>query len=119
MVMRMGDFVQLYREGGHGFAAYDAVVTCFFLDTCKEIIEYLEIIAGLLAPGGTWINLGPLNYIPASRLKLCWDEIKVLADRLGLKAELQTEIDTAYSLEAGIKMYAEQYHAVFFVARKQ
>jgi len=118
VVMRMGDFVQLYREGGHGHGVYDAVVTCFFLDTCKEIIEYLEIIAGLLAPGGTWINLGPLNYIPASRLKLCWDEIKVLAERLGLHAEFQTEVDTAYSLQAGVKMYAEQYHAVFFVARK-
>jgi len=116
--LRVGDFVDCYKAGGPGHRVVDAVVTCFFVDTCVDIIEYLEIIAGLLAPGGIWINLGPLNYIPSSRLKLNWDEVVAIADKLGLKAEFQTSKECAYSLESGIKMYAEMYNAVFFCARK-
>ena len=40
----------------------DAVLTCFFLDTAKNIFQYIETIAACLKPGGCWINLGPLLY---------------------------------------------------------
>jgi hypothetical protein len=33
-------------------AAWDAVVTCFFLDTAHNIVEYIEIISKLLKDGG-------------------------------------------------------------------
>lgn len=33
-------------------------VTCFFLDTARNVVEYLETIYGLLKPGGLWINCG-------------------------------------------------------------
>lgn len=117
--MRMGDFVALYRTDGPGWKPYDAVVTCFFLDTCEDIMVYLEVISALLQPGALWLNLGPLNYTPSSRLKLCWDEVVTVAENLGLIFEETTTVDTAYSLQAGVKMYAEQYHAVFSVARKK
>jgi len=33
-------------------AAWDAVVTCFFLDTAHNIVEYIEIISKVLKDGG-------------------------------------------------------------------
>lgn len=32
--------------------AWDSVVTCFFIDTAHNIVEYLEVIARALKPGG-------------------------------------------------------------------
>lgn len=37
---------------------WGAVVTCFFIDTARNVLNYLRIIHGLLADGGVWINLG-------------------------------------------------------------
>lgn len=41
---------------------WDAVLTCFFIDTAQNIVTYIETIATLLREGGVWINLGPLLY---------------------------------------------------------
>jgi len=117
--LTVGDFVQLYSTAGPAYRRFDAIVTCFFLDTCEDIMVYLALLSGLLTTGGIWVNLGPLNYTSKSRLKLNWDEIKVVAQNLGFKWEQESTVDTAYSLAAGIKMYAEQYHTVFSVAIKQ
>jgi len=38
--------------------AWDAVVSCFFLDTAPNIIEYLEVVKQILRPGGYLINFG-------------------------------------------------------------
>jgi hypothetical protein len=32
--------------------AWDAVVTCFFIDTAHNIVEYIEIISQILKDGG-------------------------------------------------------------------
>jgi ubiquinone/menaquinone biosynthesis C-methylase UbiE len=37
---------------------WDAVVTCFFIDTAKNIVDYLETIHKVLKKGGVWINAG-------------------------------------------------------------
>lgn len=64
----IGDFEEIYgvepdpnaNEGDHEPQAgeWDAVLTCFFIDTAKNIIGYLKTIHKILAPGGVWINLG-------------------------------------------------------------
>ena len=36
---------------GHA-GAWDAVVTCFFIDTAHNIVEYIEIISKILKDGG-------------------------------------------------------------------
>lgn len=81
-----GDFEEIYgklREGDEREpqqGQWDAVLTCFFIDTvsgityfllslalnpakppqsqAKNIVNYLNVIYELLAPGGVWINLG-------------------------------------------------------------
>lgn len=80
-------------ESNMGLAGvWDVVVTCFFIDTAHNIVEYIEIISKILKDGGVsswsvgmrfsfssffhitysllfnlsgwqiWINLGPLLY---------------------------------------------------------
>lgn len=39
-------------------ATWDCIVTCYFIDTAHNIIEYIEVIRRLLKPGGRWINYG-------------------------------------------------------------
>jgi carnosine N-methyltransferase len=35
-----------------------SVVTCFFIDTARNVLNYLRTIHGLLADDGVWINIG-------------------------------------------------------------
>ncbi|CAK9061043.1 unnamed protein product [Durusdinium trenchii] len=39
-----------------------AVLTCFFLDTAKNVFLYIRTIADIIRPGGLWANFGPLLY---------------------------------------------------------
>jgi len=48
MLVQLNSFQQyLFRS-----ASWDAVVTCFFLDTAHNIVEYIEIISKILKDGG-------------------------------------------------------------------
>lgn len=40
----------------------NVVITCFFIDTSPNIIEYLKSIRHILIPEGIWINFGPLQW---------------------------------------------------------
>lgn len=53
--MTSGDFIDVY---GDVEASWHAVLTCFFIDTAKDIVQYLEILWRILVPGGIWINNG-------------------------------------------------------------
>jgi len=55
----IGDFVQLYNNNNEYF---DCVITCYFIDTAQNIIQYIDIIYNVLKKGGLWINFGPLSY---------------------------------------------------------
>ena len=57
--MASGDFSVLYRQSEYK-NHFHAVVTCFFIDTAPNVISYIETVKHCLAPGGVWINLGPL-----------------------------------------------------------
>jgi carnosine N-methyltransferase len=71
---------------------WGAVVTCFFIDTARNVMNYLAIIRGLLKDGGVWINVGPLlwhfeNIADRERgeggIELSLDEVKALARTMG------------------------------------
>jgi hypothetical protein len=57
--MTSGDFSVLYRQSEYK-DHFHAVVTCFFIDTAPNVIGYMETVNHCLAPGGIWVNLGPL-----------------------------------------------------------
>jgi len=52
--MAAGDFLEIYKTPD----SWDCVVTCFYIDTAKNVFEYLETIWNILKPGGIWINNG-------------------------------------------------------------
>lgn len=56
--MVAGDFLEVYGAGSETEGKWDAVVTCFFIDTAKNILDYIQVIWDALKPGGIWINLG-------------------------------------------------------------
>ena len=61
MRMTAGDFTSLYSRvsaaKGPAYRKFDCVVTCFFIDTGDDLIDYIQTIDALLDPGGLWINL--------------------------------------------------------------
>ncbi|KXN89205.1 UPF0586 protein C9orf41 [Leucoagaricus sp. SymC.cos] len=132
-----GDFEEVYGSESnpddpqHGL--WDAVLTCFFIDTAcshnsleqaKNIVNYLRIIHKILAPGGVWINLGPLlwhwenNSTGDMSIELDLEEVKGLAKAIGFKISNERVIDTTYTSNAkGMLNYT--YHAAFWTATKK
>ncbi|KAJ9115859.1 hypothetical protein QFC22_005001 [Naganishia vaughanmartiniae] len=85
---------------------WGAVVTCFFIDTARNIINYLRIIKGLLKDDGVWVNVGPLlwhfeNIVDKERgegsIELSLDEVKQLARDMGFELSNETMSKTTYT----------------------
>lgn len=96
------------EEGGrvNQRGRWGAVVTCFFIDTARSILNYLRIIHGLLDDGGVWINLGPLLWhfenAPASAkgemsIELSLDEVKELARTVGFEIKQERMVSSTYT----------------------
>jgi len=126
-----GDFEEIYgvlreddeREPQQG--KWDAVLTCFFIDTAKNIVNYLIIIYELLTPGGVWINFGPLLWHfensgnPSdTSIELSLDEVQALTEKIGFEINNQKILDTTY-VDVGDSMLSHVYHASFWTATKK
>ena len=57
--MGIGDFVSSYNIPQE-YNSWDAVVTCFFIDTAPVVFDYIDTIYNILKPGAIWTNLGML-----------------------------------------------------------
>jgi len=71
-------------------AAFDTVVTPWFLDRVPtDLGAFLATLRRLLAPGGRWLNQGPLLYPPTTPLASRWsrDEIFALATEGGFRVD--------------------------------
>ncbi|KAL4814375.1 N2227-like protein-domain-containing protein [Aspergillus spinulosporus] len=86
VVMIEGDFTTVFQESDS--STFDIIVTLFFIDTARNLVNYLETIHRLLKPGGRWINLGPLLYGTGPWLQLSLDEIVKLSEALGFEFEV-------------------------------
>merc|ERR1712093_115769 len=76
--MASGEFVEVYKDQ---IGEWDAVVTCFFLDTAKNVFLYIRTLASILRSGGAWVNLGPLLFHYAESegeisIELSWEEVR-------------------------------------------
>ncbi|CDR96948.1 N2227-like family protein, putative [Babesia bigemina] len=75
--MCTGEFTDVYATVETPF---DAVLTCFFLDTAKNAIEYIRTCARALRRGGLWANIGPLLYHYAdfnhNSVEFSWEELR-------------------------------------------
>ncbi|KAK1423766.1 hypothetical protein QVD17_19074 [Tagetes erecta] len=120
-----GDFVEVYNDPSQ-VGAWDAVVTCFFLDTAHNIVEYIEIISKILKDGGVWINLGPLLYHFADMygqedemsIELCLEDVKKVATHYGFELELEKTIETTYTTNPRAMMQ-NHYFSAFWTMRKK
>ncbi|KAF4576216.1 hypothetical protein EYR40_000455 [Pleurotus pulmonarius] len=125
-----GDFEEIYGEieesedGAPSAGHWDAVVTCFFIDTAKNVVNYLRIIHQILAPGGVWINLGPLlwhfenNNTNDPSIELDLEEVKSLCGEIGFDISNERTIPTTYcSNSEGMLGYV--YETSFWTATKR
>ncbi|XP_037496275.1 carnosine N-methyltransferase [Jatropha curcas] len=118
-----GDFVEVYSDPSQ-LGVWDAVVTCFFIDTAHNIIEYIEIISRILKDGGVWINLGPLLYHFADMygqdemsIELSLEDVKRVALHYGFQLEKESTIETTYTTNPR-SMMQNRYFAAFWTMRK-
>ncbi|KAK7393814.1 hypothetical protein VNO78_22378 [Psophocarpus tetragonolobus] len=120
-----GDFVEVYSDSSQ-VGAWDAIVTCFFIDTAHNIVEYIEIISKILKDGGVWINLGPLLYHFADMygqedemsIELSLEDVKRVALHYGFELEKERTIETTYTANPR-SMMQNRYFAAFWTMRKK
>lgn len=79
----IGDFVGAYYS--RQVSTYDAIATCFFIDTATNIYEYLALIKRLLRRNGLWVNVGPIQWHANALLRPSVDELKDLIVAFGFK----------------------------------
>ncbi|KAI0074325.1 N2227-domain-containing protein [Panus rudis PR-1116 ss-1] len=122
-----GDFEEIYGtesdEDEPQAGQWDAILTCFFIDTAKNIVNYLRIMHRILAPGGVWINLGPLlwhwenNTTNDPSVELDLEEVKELARKIGFEIKNEKTIDVTYTNNAQ-SMLGYTYNTAFWTATK-
>ncbi|XP_020576051.1 carnosine N-methyltransferase-like isoform X2 [Phalaenopsis equestris] len=120
-----GDFIEVYNDMDQE-GAWDAVVTCFFLDTAHNIVEYIEIISKVLKDGGVWINLGPLLYHFADScapeeemsIEISLEDAKKVALQYGFEIEMEKIIETTYTANPR-SMMQNHYYAAFWTMKKK
>ena len=113
-----GDFLEIYREQ---LCRWDAIVTCFFIDTAHDITKYIEKIAEMMVPGAVWINIGPLlwhwsDMVNEVSIELTWEELRALIISYGFVIEREEWRRCGYTHNAA-SMYKMEYDCIFFVAR--
>ncbi|KAI0244324.1 hypothetical protein L0F63_004729, partial [Massospora cicadina] len=116
--MSAGDFLEVYGSGHAG--QWDAVVTCFFIDTAKNVADYIETIHAMLKPAGVWINFGPLLYHFESisgepSLELTYEELKTFMQNVGFIIQDEKKVSTPYTADQN-SMLVYTYNCVSFAA---
>uniref|UniRef100_A0A7S2BJU0 carnosine N-methyltransferase n=1 Tax=Octactis speculum TaxID=3111310 RepID=A0A7S2BJU0_9STRA len=142
--MCAGEFLLAYEvdDQGSNLGTWDALMSCFFIDTAPNILEYILRIRNMLRPGGLWINMGPLTYHWADTfselatdamsnsngggldsryhesLELSWEEVRGAIMNAGFVIEREERQSCHYTLDQK-SMIRTQYQCVFFQARKR
>ncbi|KNE94974.1 hypothetical protein, variant [Puccinia striiformis f. sp. tritici PST-78] len=122
----VGEFTEIFASSNE-HEKWDAIVTCFFLDTAQNIVEYIRRIHQILKSNGIWINLGPTlwHYESSSNprdlsieLDVC--EIKELCKKIGFDFEVDSEkvIETTYAGNPHINLQ-QVYKASYWVCTKK
>ena len=113
-----GDFLLKYKGIKD---QYDLIVTLFFIDVSKNIIEYVEIMHDLLKKGGVWVNLGCLDYFHSRNLNsidLTWDELRQVIINYDFEIKNEVTEFVPYGVKMG-SMVSDSYGTVFFTAVKK
>ena len=57
--MATGEFMEVFGSQRH---EWDCLVTCFFIDTAHNLMDYLQTLNRIMKIGGLWVNIGPLHW---------------------------------------------------------
>ncbi|KAI9207266.1 N2227-like protein-domain-containing protein [Polychytrium aggregatum] len=120
--MIAGDFVEVYNNTEQR-EQWDVIATCFFIDTAKNILEYLETIHNALKSGGRWINHGPLLYHFEGMknelsVELNLSEVLEAARKIGFHFDKEPELIKATYASNSKNMLSYVYDSAFFTATK-
>uniref|UniRef100_A0A3B0MWA4 carnosine N-methyltransferase n=1 Tax=Theileria annulata TaxID=5874 RepID=A0A3B0MWA4_THEAN len=110
-----GEFTEAYDDF---FEYFDGILTCFFLDTAKNVISYIRTIAKIIKKGGLWANIGPLLYhyadLTHNSIELAWNEIeKIISNWFTIE---NVEIKDANYTSNSLSMMKTQYKCIYFEA---
>lgn len=117
---------------------FDAVVTCFFLDTATNVVEYIAGIHNTLKKDGVWVNFGPLLWhfedddgkfkatvdgstrsIPLKGMELSLEDLVSLVEEMGFTFEKrESGIKTSYGGDPR-SLGGWIYECEFWIARKR
>jgi len=110
--------VEVYKNQG---CAWDALASCFFLDTAKNVFLYIRTIAHIIREGGLWVNIGPLLYHYADTpneisVELSWEEVRPYI----CKYFDIVEEDQRYARYTGNPegLSTTKYRCIFFIAKR-
>jgi len=118
--MAAGDFLEVYSTPEY-VSSMDCVVTCFFMDCAKNILQFVQTIHKVLKQGGTWINLGPLLYHFADSpkedsIEPDYQTLKAIIQDLGFEIQAEeTSVPCTYSQNMA-SMLQYSYNCVKFTA---
>ncbi|CAA6670860.1 unnamed protein product [Spirodela intermedia] len=114
-----GDFVEVYSDVSQE-GTWDAVVTCFFIDTGHNVVD-----SPVSRGRQIWINFGPLLYDFADPngpdempVELSLDDVKRISFHYGFDLEMERTVETTYSINRR-SMMQNKYFAAFWTMRKR
>jgi carnosine N-methyltransferase len=94
VVMVEGDFSTAFASRQ---SHYDFVVTHFFIDTARNLMNYFETIHNVLKSSGYWINAGPLLYGTSPWAQLSLDEIIAVTKDMGFEFKEMADVCGEYT----------------------
>lgn len=120
--MTAGSFIDVYSVPEYA-DHFDAVTTCFFMDTAHNILQYMETLKHALRPNGLWINLGPLLYHFADMaaedsVEPSYDFVRDIILSYGFEIVEERHPVPCFYTQNPDSMLSYVYKCVFFVARK-
>lgn len=97
------------------------LVTCFFLDTAENLIEYLQTINRISDNfHGTvrWINVGPLKFGTAAKIEVSNEELKMLIQSMGWKFTDEQKPQLLGYLTDTLGLWQGYYNVTMWTAEK-
>eukprot|EP00397_Hematodinium_sp_SG-2012_P034568 GEMP01037087.1.p1 GENE.GEMP01037087.1~~GEMP01037087.1.p1 ORF type:complete len:469 (+),score=66.31 GEMP01037087.1:111-1517(+) len=112
-----GEFVEVFKDMNY----FNAILTCFFIDTAKNFFMYVRSFASLVPEGGVWINIGPLLWHFAEQasevsIELTWTQCKkVISEYFSI---VEQEFRTVHYTVDADSIQSTLYNCIFYVARR-
>ena len=118
--MATGEFIDVF---GEQTKKWDCIVTCFFIDTAHNVLDYMATFNKILKVGGLWVNIGPLHWHYSEQptevqVQISLDEIESLVPKFGFRFRKKEMKTTCYTGRPNC-MHNLSYESVFFSAVKE